>query len=158
MQLTWTTAVEKNSARFEVERSIDGATFVHLTAVAAAGTTTSAHAYSFTDGQLPAAAALYYRLRQVDADGSATYSPVRTVALELALPTLVLFPNPTSTTAQLKNAVPATAVQVLDVLGRVVATTTADAWGTATLTLPAGLVGGVYLVRAGTQSCRLLVK
>ncbi|MGI4739002.1 MAG: LamG-like jellyroll fold domain-containing protein [Janthinobacterium lividum] len=158
VRLTWTTAVERSSARFEIERSSDGTSFVRLAAIAAAGTTTSAHAYTFTDDQLPVAAALYYRLRQVDTDGSATYSPVRAVALEPTLPALVLFPNPASTTAQLKNALPATPVQVLDALGRVVATTTADAWGSATLNLPAGLLGGVYLVRSGTQSCRLLVK
>ncbi len=158
VRLAWTTAVETASARFEIERSTDGTTFVRLAAVAAAGTTTSAHAYSFTDTQLPTVASLYYRLRQVDTDGSATYSPVRTVALGPAAPALVLFPNPASTTAQLKNASPASTVQVLDALGRVVITTKADAWGTAMLTLPVGLVSGVYFVRAGTQSCRLLLK
>jgi hypothetical protein len=49
-------------------------------------------------------------------------------------------------------------VQLLDALGRTVATTTADAAGVATLRLPAGLPNGVYVVRAGPQALRLLVQ
>ncbi|AMR27687.1 hypothetical protein A0257_11650 [Hymenobacter psoromatis] len=155
--LAWSTATEKSSARFEAERSTDGAAFTHLATVAAAGTGTVAHSYSFIDGQLPGAV-LYYRLRQVDIDGSATYSPVRTVRLALGSGNLVLFPNPASANTLLKNAVPNVPVQVLDALGRIVATATADAVGTAPLVLPAGLVRGVYIVRAGVRSCRLLVE
>jgi hypothetical protein len=47
-------------------------------------------------------------------------------------------------------------VQVLDALGRQVATATADATGTAAL--PAGLAPGVYVVRAGAQALRLTVE
>jgi hypothetical protein len=49
-------------------------------------------------------------------------------------------------------------VQVLDALGRCVATATADAGGTAALALPAGLPGGVYVVRAGAQALRLTLE
>ncbi len=159
VRLAWATATEKNSARFEVERSTDGTGFTRLATVAAAGTSASAHTYGCTDST-PPTALLYYRLRQVDADGTATYSPVRTVNLNpmLATGSLALFPNPASTGTLLKNAGPHAPVQVLDALGRVVATATANAEGGAALALPAGLVSGVYIVRAGAQSCRLLVE
>lgn len=80
--LEWTTAQEKNSARFEVEVSEDGKAFWHMGAVAGQGTSTSRHTYHFLDGQLLSygAAQVYYRLRLVDGDGTVSYSPVRTVA------------------------------------------------------------------------------
>jgi endoglucanase Acf2 len=156
--LAWHTASEVNTARFEVERSLDGTAFTTLGSVAARGTSTVASAYASRDASLPAGASqLYYRLRQVDQDGTATYSPVRTVALAAA-GGLALFPNPARTSATLTGAKPGTAVQLLDALGRTVATTTADAAGVATLRLPAGLPSGVYVVRAGLQALRLLVQ
>jgi endoglucanase Acf2 len=156
--LAWHTASEVNSARFDVQRSRDGNSFTTLGSVAARGTSTTTAAYTYRDAALPAGASpLYYRLRQVDLDGTATYSPVRTVVLAKA-GGLALFPNPAHTTATLTGASSGSTVQLLDALGRSVATATADEVGTAILTLPAGLPSGVYVVRAGTQALRLLVR
>ncbi|MGI4872039.1 MAG: T9SS type A sorting domain-containing protein [Janthinobacterium lividum] len=69
---------------------------------------------------------------------------------------LAVFPSPTPGAATLSGATPSTAVQVLDSLGRVVATATADAVGTATL--PSGLAPGVYVVRSGTHAKQLVVE
>ena len=72
---------------------------------------------------------------------------------------LTLFPNPTpGGAATLAGAVPGTVVTVFDVLGRLVASTPADASGTATLVLPVGLPTGVYVVRAGNKALRLVVE
>jgi hypothetical protein len=73
--LSWTTASELNSARFEVQRSTDGSRYATLTSVAAAGTSTTAHSYQYLDAAAPAGTS-YYRLRQVDFDGTSAYSPV----------------------------------------------------------------------------------
>jgi hypothetical protein len=160
VRLTWATASEQNSAAFEVERSLDGKTFALIGRVAAAGTSSSARSYALLDGQLPTGAALlYYRLKQVDADADGTsYSPVRTVALTGAAAGLNLYPNPTHGAATLVGAQPGAAVTVLDALGRAVTRASADAAGTAALTLPAGLPPGVYVVRAGSQALRLTVE
>jgi len=161
VNLAWHTASEKNSARFDIERSLDGTTFSKLGAVAANGTTTVAHSYSFRDAQLPlGATTLYYRLRQIDLDGTYAFSPVRVVGVAGAgsTSTLALFPNPTQAAATLTGAPAQVAVQVLDALGRVVYTTTTAADGTASLDLPASLPSGVYVVRAGTQAARLTVE
>ena len=155
--LAWSTASEAHSVYFEVQRSPDGEVFTPLGTVAAAGSSNTTRSYSFPDDALPSGAPLlYYRLRQVDADGTASYSPVRVVTTALSSP-LVLFPNPTRTATTLAGAGPGTTIHVLDALGRVVATATADAAGTATLALPAALPSGVYLVRAGTKAARLAV-
>ena len=159
VQLAWTTASEQNSAAFEVERSVDGERFVAIGTVAAAGTSSAPRRYELLDGQLPGGASqLYYRLRQADLDGTASYSPVRTVAVG-GPATLALFPNPThGGAATLTGAAPGTTVRVYDALGREVLAAPADASGTAALALPAGLPTGVYVVRVGSKALRLAVE
>ena len=159
VQLDWHTASEQNADRFEVERSLDAKTFTYLSARPAAGTSSVAHAYAFTDSALPTGAStLYYRLRQVDVDGTATYSPVRAVAVASSGAGLALFPNPTTRLTTLTGTAAHATVHVLDALGRTVLTTTADADGATPLALPAGLAPGVYVVRTGTQAVRLLLE
>ena len=86
--LTWTTAQELNNDRFEAEVSIDGQVFGLVGTVPGHGTSTAAHSYSLTDAQLAnhgSTKLVYYRLRQVDRDGSSHYSPVRVVATGTSL-------------------------------------------------------------------------
>lgn len=156
--LTWATASEVNSARFEVQRSSTGSSFTALGSVAAHGSSSVSHTYTWLDASLPAGATtLYYRLRQVDVDGSSTYSPVRSVRLERTAG-LALYPNPGQAATTLGGAASYAPVRIFTPLGGLVAATTADATGTALLTLPSTLPTGVYVVRAGTQTVRLLVK
>ncbi|MCB2410467.1 T9SS type A sorting domain-containing protein, partial [Hymenobacter lucidus] len=160
VRLAWTTASEVNSAAFEVERSADGQSFAALGTVAAAGRSSTARRYELLDTQLPGGVStVYYRLRQVDLDGTFSYSPVRPVVLSGAGAGLSLFPNPTQgRTTTLTDTPPRAAVTVFDALGRPVATATADTSGTAVLVLPAGLPAGVYVVRAGQQAIRLTLE
>jgi hypothetical protein len=157
--LRWATASEKNNDRFEVESSPDGRTFRRIGLVPGHGTSTQLHTYQLVDPAIAryGASLVYYRLRQVDVDGTATYSPVRTVAVPLAA-SLALFPNPTRAAATLVGASPGVAVGVYDAVGRRVLAATADATGTAALALPAGLAAGVYVVRVGSQALRLSVE
>ncbi|TVT41261.1 T9SS type A sorting domain-containing protein [Hymenobacter setariae] len=156
--LNWSTASETNNDYFAIERSLDGVAFGTIGRQAGAGTATTARAYQYadTEGAALTASTLYYRLRQVDSNGKTTYSPVRMVAIKRT--SLTLFPNPASDKATLTGATPSAPVRVLDALGRVLLTTTTDAAGSAQLALPAGLPGGVYIVRAGQQATRLTVE
>ncbi|HEX8504749.1 MAG TPA: T9SS type A sorting domain-containing protein, partial [Hymenobacter sp.] len=158
VRLRWSTASERNNAGFDVERSPDGIRFAAIGWLAGAGSSSSPQAYTLRDAQLPSGAGLvYYRLRQVDRDGTATHSPVRSVVLGPGH--LALYPNPAARrAATLTGAVPGAAVTVHDALGRPVTAAAADASGTAVLALPAGLPAGVYVVRAGNQSLRLTVE
>jgi hypothetical protein len=76
--LHWNTASEANNDHFEIERSTNGQDFVQIGRTAGAGTTASTHAYQFTDAAQ--ATTSYYRLRQVDFDGTFSYSPVVALA------------------------------------------------------------------------------
>lgn len=100
MRLAWATASEKNSAAFDVERSLDGFGFERLGTVTATGSSNTLRTYGFVDAKLPGAARLYYRLKQVDGDGTFAYSPVRTVARPAKAGPLALFLNPTRTGAR----------------------------------------------------------
>jgi predicted dienelactone hydrolase len=71
--LRWETAGEQNNAGFEVQRSRDGMAFETAGFVAGHGSSMEAHTYTFNDR---GSDARWYRLRQVDLDGTATLSPV----------------------------------------------------------------------------------
>jgi hypothetical protein len=151
--LTWQTASEVRSARFEVERGSDGVHFAPVAQLAAAGTSLTPHAYSYTDKGVPTGM-LYYRLRQVEQDGTTAYSPVRT-ALSIGADGLSLYPNPASGGAtQLRGVAPGATVSVLNTLGQIVRRTTADQTGAAALS---GLPAGLYVVHTNPGTVRLLV-
>ncbi|MCC3157456.1 FG-GAP-like repeat-containing protein [Hymenobacter sp. 15J16-1T3B] len=94
VKLSWITAQEKNSAAFYVERSADGKIFATVGEVAAAGNSTTARSYQFLDAG--AAGTRYYRLRQVDQDGTTDYSAVVVVSSQatVAGPGAAAYPNP----------------------------------------------------------------
>jgi hypothetical protein len=160
--LDWATASEKNNAYFAVERSRTGqpTDFVAIGQLAGQGTTAAAHTYRFADPNAAATAStVYYRLHQVDADGTSTYSPVRTVSFGTAAPaaSLALYPNPVaeaSTRLDL-SSLPATAtyqVRLLDATGRA-SRQWALAGGQPQPLDLAGLTPGNYLlVVSGTQA------
>lgn len=132
--LQWTTASEKNSAYFAIERSTNGYAFTQLGRVAGQGTTSQAHTYSWTDakGTSAAVATVYYRLRQVDTDSTATYSPVRLVTYAPATAQLALqgYPNPFQQQLGVRFGAAQGGVATLrltDALGAVVAERTLEA-------------------------------
>ena len=82
VQLRWNTATEEQNKEFVVQRSVDGEAFTALAHLPGHGNTTLPQAYQYADKQLPAnVRKLYYRLQQVDLDGTRSYSPVRVVAV-----------------------------------------------------------------------------
>lgn len=95
--LEWTTLSEKDNDYFEIERSIDGVNFVTIGFVDGAGNSNSLISYQFTDNALEQGQ-LYYRLSQVDFDGTREYADkVVTVYYSGGeLGNLVVVPNPTN--------------------------------------------------------------
>ena len=112
--LRWITASEQNNAGFEVQRSANGHDYTPLTWVKGAGNTVAISTYAYLDAA-PLATTAYYRLRQVDFDGKATYSavvsvvPAAVAAVAQARPSA--YPNPatgqTTLTWQASTAGPA---------------------------------------------------
>ncbi len=157
VEVTWATASEQDNAGWYVERSA-GAEFVPVSALQpGAGTSATAHAYAFTDATAPAGA-LAYRLRQLDGSGKITLSTVVTVGAGagVKLP-LVLVPNPARGTVRVSGLPTATRIELIDALGRAVRHLAEAPTGTADLDLT-GVPAGVYTVRAGTTTARLVVE
>ncbi|REK51357.1 MAG: T9SS C-terminal target domain-containing protein [Bacteroidetes bacterium] len=99
----WTTAGEINNDRFEVEaaREKDGLiVFEKIGVIAGAGTISENRDYSFTDNS-PLSGRNYYRLKQIDFDGSSRYS--QTVIVYFSknknFGLTGVYPNPFSTQA-----------------------------------------------------------
>jgi Secretion system C-terminal sorting domain len=86
--LLWTTETEINSDEFIIEKSNDAINWKSIGTITAKG---SAANYNFNDLE---AGAAYYRLKQVDKDGSFTYSKVLKSDCEVKSITLMLYPNP----------------------------------------------------------------
>ncbi|GAB3635284.1 hypothetical protein GCM10027422_08740 [Hymenobacter arcticus] len=154
--VSWATASEVNSASFVVERSvnpIDG--FVAVGQVAAAGRSTTLRSYSLPDnGAALQTATLYYRLRQLDADGTAHLSPVAVLAASLVKASFSIYPNPATAGTQ-QVTISATAdlsagysVSVYSTMGQLLSTRVVSSEGaTAPLTVSTtGLPTGVYHV------------
>ena len=97
--LKWRTASEINNSHFEIEKSTDAQTFQYLGTMEGAGTSFSPIEYTFIDHSITAVNHLmYYRIKQVDLDGSGSYTPIRTLLVQNQQEyDLSLFPNPTST-------------------------------------------------------------
>ncbi|QOJ29679.1 MAG: T9SS type A sorting domain-containing protein [Ignavibacteriales bacterium] len=74
VRLEWTTATEVNNAGFEIERKSQNGTFQNIGFKPGYGTTSEPKVYSFADNSVPAGTYIY-RLKQVDHDGTFSYSP-----------------------------------------------------------------------------------
>ena len=164
--LHWATALEKGNDRFEVESSTDGSHFQRIATLTGRGSNGQGAAYEATDPNTAryGVSVVYYRLRQVDRDGTEAFSPVRAVAAALSVALhLQAYPNPFAESFTVALDAPvagAASVLLRDGLGRTVwQQTVALARGANVFALvpPAPLPAGMYLLAVvqGAQRQRL---
>lgn len=91
VQLKWNVAQEQNTKEYVVERSNDQSSWSAVSSVAASGN----NSYGAED-RSPAQGTNYYRLKMVDADGSFTYSDIKSVVNANGF-AVSISPNPAST-------------------------------------------------------------
>ena len=126
--LSWTTASESNTDRFEIQRSTDGKTWQNVGQVPAAGNSSTPLSYRYVDAvALQGGNELFYRLRLVNKDGQYTYSGV--VLVEANGNTVVtsrllkIVPNPFGSEMEITCVVPGSGpveVQLRDMTGAIV--------------------------------------
>ncbi len=97
VDLKWMTATEKNNAYFDIERSVDAASFRKISFVnskASSGNSNSPLNYSVSDNS-PETNISYYRLKQVDKDNTFQYSGVISVNyIKAKNVKFTVYPNP----------------------------------------------------------------
>ena len=98
VDLKWITSTEINASHFVIERSYNGSDFSDIATVLAFGNTTDEKSYQFADNSFASdKMVVYYRLRQVDADGKQDYSSIRIIRTGKQTQntvTILTYPNP----------------------------------------------------------------
>ncbi len=119
--LTWVTASEENNSHFEVETSLDGIVFESIGLVEGAGNSAQQQHYSFAH-ESPKTGLNYYRLKQVDYDGSFSYSTVK--SLDFNPSGILVYPNPAESSITISNSTKSAAYSLYSVHGKLLASGT----------------------------------
>ncbi|MFD1628880.1 autotransporter-associated beta strand repeat-containing protein [Pseudopedobacter beijingensis] len=121
-KLQWQTASEQNNRGFEIWRKTEGLEFVKIGEVRSTiNHGLSTINYLFTDKQ-PLNGNNYYKLVQVDMDGTATELDVRTVNFGLPTSDIRLFPNPTTDRVTIAFTGSYRSLNVSDAMGKILQT------------------------------------
>ncbi len=168
VNLNWSTASEKNSSYFDIERaqsSNNADDFRRILSQPAAGQSSILRDYRSTDYSVSTAQNWYYRLKMVDLDGTVRYSPSVLVAADASASSLELSPNPATNstvnaTVTLNNTGVAE-VTLVDLNGRTVQTIANEEMsGTKTFVIDTqNLASGTYSVvvkQQGTVTAKTL--
>jgi photosystem II stability/assembly factor-like uncharacterized protein len=106
--LTWQTASELNNKGFHVQKSFDKEIWFNIGFVKGKGTTTEYNYYSFIDNEI-VTGVQFYKLKQIDYDGSFVYSKIIEINSDLIITSFRLFqnyPNPFNSSTVINYQVP----------------------------------------------------
>jgi hypothetical protein len=161
--LRWETASELNNRGFEVERKLRNNDYEKIGFVEGKGTTTEKSVYSLVDNFNNAgfSGTIYYRLKQLDFDGSFSYSGPVSVNVDLTAKDYFIeqnFPNPFNPSTSVRFNLPEesrVSVQIINSLGEVIANLIDEI-------RPSGIhsqtwnavnaASGIYFIRINAQS------
>lgn len=143
VKLQWVTQSERYNDRFILERSENGTTFAVVAEIPGAGSSNELLAYAWED-VLSSEGLVYYRLLQVDSDGTEKILDLLSVKYLVSSDRLFLYPNPSAGTVNI--VLPAYeyreefSVCVSDAAGKLLHEYTAES------NVPLQLEPGMYLV------------
>ncbi len=157
IELNWTTVTELNNSGFEVQRSNDGIDFEKIGFVPGFGTSAEKHFYSFIDDKA-VDIRYFYRLKQIDFDGSYKYSDViETKNIQkLSYSLEQNYPNPFNPSTSIQYAIgnrQFVQIKIYDVLGNEITTLVNEVkpQGRYEVNFNAGsLANGVYIYKIQT--------
>ncbi len=121
VQIEWSTASEINNDFFDVERSVAGDSWFVIGKTDGAGNSTSVHHYAFVD-EIPLHGIIYYRIKQVDFDGSSEYSEIVSIHFSggnNGQSSILVFPNPISDRMNILSGKNVT-FELIDLKGRLI--------------------------------------
>lgn len=152
--LNWQTASEKNNSHFEVEYSLDG---LHFNAtgdkIPSAKNPNGPNTYRFLfepeRDSIKYAEVIYFRLKQVDKDGSAEYSKIVFGTCAKSFEEVSIYPNPASGTfyVHCKDAVDLLNLTLFDAYGKKYPITTNLESKTKIRVEPLDILPGMYYIK-----------
>ena len=158
IEVAWTTGSELNNDHFVVERMHFRGTWTDIGSVKSQGDSETPQAYALWDTQ-PSGGVVYYRIRQVDIDGTFQHSPIVSTQVDVTQAVVRVAPNPVHETLilHIESQEPQAHffLNILDNMGRRVYQ------GSITATTPwemsvAGWSAGLYHVQVYTETGKQL--
>ncbi len=165
VNLKWITATETNNFGFEVERRNDYSNYESIGFVNGNGTSTNRVTYNFVDVNL-SSNKYYYRLKQIDFDGTFEYSNEVEIEIE-SLSDFQLYqnyPNPFNPSTNIKYYIPQNSfvkITLHDILGSEIRTLVSETVqpGTYEIKLDGSdLSSGLYFVRLSSENIQRTLK
>ncbi len=159
--LSWTTASETDNKEFIVYRSGADGIFTAIGTVGGSGNSLVTKSYSYIDKR-PILGDNYYRLTQIDMNGTQRTLQTTSVSFAIATETVTIYPNPVLTSANVAfKAETYSTAKLLDNNGKILKTMPIAA-GASQLTIDlSGYARGIYylvLSGKGTETAQKLVK
>lgn len=114
-QLAWQTGIETNSKGFEIQASTNGNDFSNVGFILAKGSNSN---YQYTDTHRYTSLIIYYRLNEIDLDGSSSFSPVVSVENNNKKEALAIYPNPATSHITVTNM--SGSINIYNVSGKLV--------------------------------------
>ena len=161
VNISWSTVYEVNNDFFEVERSIDGGlTWITVMKIRGSGTSSITKNYTVYDAK-PAAGTNYYRIRQVDLDGSSRYSSTVAYKLSIVSTDVSVLTNPFTASITLdflSHSNQALTVRLFDNSGKLVNSQLINInRGSARKTIETGnLARGIYIMQVTAQNGQIV--
>jgi hypothetical protein len=144
--LKWNADNTSNTKQFDVQRSLDGRSFLTVGQVSASDRSN----YRFSDNYMPTST-VYYRLQQVDKNGQTFYSNI--VQLTVSDKQFSIYPNPAQDfeIISFNRTIDKATIEVNDITGKVVITQTLNSTNTYKLNTQT-LKNGFYLIKVNTTT------
>lgn len=155
--LNWSTASETKNKGFELQRSINGKDFTAITFVNSKSTSGAGANYTYTD-EKPLSGTNYYRLRQVDNDGKATFSAIVVLkSAQIKADISRVYPNPVQDKLNIVLNIVGNekvTISITDLVGKTIATKSIDAVnGDNNISFnTTQLAKGTYLIKVNSSS------
>jgi hypothetical protein len=117
--VNWQTANEINVSHFVIERSLDAQTYIAVANVTAHNQAANSYNYSDDVSMLQYSNKIYYRIKQVDADGRFTKTNIVSINLTNTKP-ITVYPNPAAEVINITDWQLVKQIQLTDAAGKTV--------------------------------------
>ncbi|MDP5121145.1 MAG: T9SS type A sorting domain-containing protein, partial [Spirosomaceae bacterium] len=149
--LQWETTEEVNSEKFVVQRSQNAVNFNDIFTVETGSDSNEPKRYSYLDDS-PVFGTNYYRLKQIDIDGSMSFSKI--VAAKWDFQSEIIFPNPVTDKRFVIDGVSGEIIRAIlsDINNRSIPVKLDKSGESVTATLAESMASGVYFLQIQTST------